>query len=195
MTFFSWNLLAFDFVQCFCFSDFLTLDIIYIKYRMAKTWKVSSLPNILHKVTIKLSVCKSDLYLVALLWKMFGNSGDPMSLRYPVIIELTFEMFFCIRAIRAGSVAAHQVNLLQMSARYIFVYMYIYISIHICVYVYRYIYIYIIIYMYMYTYLYVYICIYIYLYIYMFIYVDIYRYICIYMYMYTYTYVYTYICI
>jgi len=27
---------------------------------------------------------KSDLYLVALLWKMFCNLGDPMSLRHPV---------------------------------------------------------------------------------------------------------------
>jgi len=28
--------------------------------------------------------CKSDLYLVALLWKMMCNLGDPMSLRHPV---------------------------------------------------------------------------------------------------------------
>ena len=29
--------------------------------------------------------CKSDLYLVTLLWKMICNLGDPMSLRHPVL--------------------------------------------------------------------------------------------------------------
>ena len=37
---------------------------------------------------------KSDLYLVALLWKMIGNLWDPMSLRHPVL------MFICLTSLK-----------------------------------------------------------------------------------------------
>ena len=36
-------------------------------------------------LSLQVILCKSDLYLVALLWKMICNLGDPMSLRHPVL--------------------------------------------------------------------------------------------------------------
>ena len=45
-----------------------------VKYRVAKTHRIPYFYVIFRK---------SDLYLVALLWKMICNLGDPMSLRHP----------------------------------------------------------------------------------------------------------------
>ena len=45
-------------------------------YRVAKTHRIPYLYRPFFR--------KSDLYLVALLWKMICNLGDPMSLRHPV---------------------------------------------------------------------------------------------------------------
>ena len=45
------------------------------RYRVAKT----------HRIPYLYIFRKSDLYLVALLWKTVCNLEDPMSLRHPVI--------------------------------------------------------------------------------------------------------------
>ena len=88
---------------------------------------------------------KRALYLVALLWKMICNLGDPMSLRHPVEDDR--------HAARAISID------------------YIYIHIYIYIYTYMYMYTYICTYTSTYTYIYTYILIYIYIYIYICIYV------------------------
>ena len=71
-------------------------------YRVAKTHKI---PYLYRSFSAK--VCKSDLYLVALLWKMACNLGDPTSLRHPVdemclrlsvllCLCATLSMFLCL---------------------------------------------------------------------------------------------------
>ena len=50
---------------------------IYGCYRVAKTHRIPYLLDVIFR--------KSDLYVVALLWKMICNLGDPMSLRHPVM--------------------------------------------------------------------------------------------------------------
>ena len=39
---------------------------------------------------------KSDLYLMALLWEMICNLGDPMSLRHPVIRHRKESLTICV---------------------------------------------------------------------------------------------------
>ena len=48
----------------------------FVGYRVAKTDRIPYL--------YRSFFCKSDLCLVALLWKIICNLGDPMSLRHPV---------------------------------------------------------------------------------------------------------------